>query len=344
MSRSASWARHRARDEAFDRGRAADARLGALFGLADDSESSMQNLDDELLIEPEGESTEPEIEPGAPPVLTAAEPLVSHGLVEILPADFPLPSLVKFVPNQALRSAVDHAATTALAVVVEGAEGLQRADAALTTLRGSLKAIEEHFEAPTKTAHDLHKRLTGIRSDWQASGKTALATLSSRMVTEQQRLDRLAAEERRRAQEEADRQAREAARREAEAAAVRQAPTHVVEELKQQAESAVGPPVSRPAPAASVLPGSTATKTYKARLAGAAGDEEPNPRMAELTPQQREQVFLCLRAILDGKAPLACLEIDWSYLNNRAKADKATFAIPGFEAFEVGGLRAKAKR
>jgi hypothetical protein len=51
-----------------------------------------------------------------------------------------------------------------------------------------------------------------------------------------------------------------------------------------------------------------------------------------------------MKAILDGRAPLAAVEINWSYLNRRAKADKGTLAIPGVEAFEEGSVRAKGSR
>src|SRR5438045_5745339 len=66
-------------------------------------------------------------------------------IVQVLPADFPLPALIQFVPDARLRIKADAAAAAALAVIVTGADGLQAADAALVTLRADLQAIEAHF-------------------------------------------------------------------------------------------------------------------------------------------------------------------------------------------------------
>jgi len=263
--------------------------------------------------------------------------------MEVLPADFQLPALIKFVPNPALRIAADQAATYALSVAIDGAEGLQRADLALSALRTNLKAIEEHLEEPIGIANALHKRLTSVRAEWQAQGKTALQTVGSRVYLEQRRLEALAAEERRKAQAEADQAARAAARREAEAAAKAQAPAPVVEELKRQAETATAPPIATPAAVPSMR-GSTTVTSWKARLTGTPGDAKPNPTMDALSVPQRHRVLELLRAILDGKAPLTALDLNWSYLNKRAKADKNTLTIAGIEAFEEGSVRAKSTR
>jgi len=306
---------------------------------APDEDLAIEPDEPEIAIEPdqeiEGEETE------AP----KQEALATLPLVEVLPADFKLPALVKFVPNPALRAAADQAGAYALSVTVSGAEGVQRADLALQAVRASLKAITDQFTEPCQIAYDLHKRLTGLRAEWCDRGEQALKTVGSRIYTEQRRLQDVAAEERRKAQAEADRKAREAARREAEAAAAAQAPAPVVEELKRQAETAVAPPVATPAAAAPpVLRGSTTVTSWKARLKGTPVSDEPNPSMEQLSTAQRHQVIELLKAVLDGKAPLAALEINWSYLNKRAKADKSALGIAGVEAFEEGSVRAKNSR
>lgn len=303
------------------------------------------NAGDELAIEPDDLQLEiePEIEPEtglAAPVAAAVAPL---SLIEILPADFQLPLLTKFIPNPALRGDADKAATYALSMKVEGAEGLQRADLALAALRGSLKAIDDHFEEPTAIANALHKRLTSVRGEWKAQGAAAVTTVGQRIFTEQRRLESIAAEERRKAQAEADRVAREAARKEAEAAEKAQAPAAVVEELKRQVETTSAPPVSMPAAAPALRSSSTVT-TWKARIIGTPGSDEANPEIEAISPAQRLKVFELLRAILDGKAPLAAVEINWPYLNKRSKADKSTLAIAGIEAYEEGSVRAKGSR
>ncbi len=264
-------------------------------------------------------------------------------IMEILPADFPLPILARFCPDPRLKQAADEATAYALAVKVEGAEGVQRADLTLTALATSLKAIEECFAQPIEIANSLHKTLTTKRADWLAAGKAAKATVGARLSAELRRLDAIAAEIRRKAQEEADRAAREQARREREAAEKAQAPAPVVEELKRQEATITAPPVQSPV-VSPTLRGNTVVRTWKCRLRGTPADAEPNPAIGDLSPAQRLQVFELLKAILDGRAPIAAIAIDWSYANKRAEADKGTFQIPGLEAFQNDGTRSKGSR
>jgi hypothetical protein len=266
---------------------------------------------------------------------------VSTALIEILPADFQLPLLTKFIPNPALRTAIDEAATYALSVAVTGPEGLQAADLALSTLRDTLKVVDAHFEDPTRIANDLHKRLTGIRSEWQANGKQASSTVGTRIATETRRLEQLAAEERRQAQRKADDEARAAAKRLADDATKANAPAAVVETLQREARTVTAPPVAMPVSAPPALKGSTVVSTWKARLKGTTGDQEPNPEPGLLTDAQRLQVLQLLKAIMDGRAPIQAIEVNWRYLNQRAKSDKGTLQIDGIEAFEENGVRAK---
>lgn len=306
---------------------------------------------DDLQLEPEltAEEFALELEPlsadttVSAPTTTAATVLERAALMQVLPADFPLPTLIKFCPDPALRAAADEAARYALSLEVVGAEGVQRADAACTALRTSLKAIEAHFDQPKEIANRLHKQITGTLSDWCAPGKTALQTVGGRVAREQSRLQQEAAAARRKAQEEEDRKERERRRAEAEAAAKAQAPAPVVQELKRQAETATAPPVPDMA-APPKLSDSTVVKTWKARIAGTPASENPNPSTAELTPPQRAHVMELLSAIVRGEASLALVDLNWSAINARAKAEKAAFAIAGLESFEDIGLRSKGTR
>lgn len=312
------------------------------------------NAGDELAIEPDEPMLAIEPEPSGDVIAPVA-------LMEVLPADFKLPALIKFIPNPALRAHADQAATYALGVKVEGAEGLQRADLALSALRATLKVIDEHLEEPISIANGLHKRLTSVRSEWQAQGSAAVKTVGNRIFLEQRRLETIAADERRAAQAEADRLAREAAQREAAAAEKAKAPAPIVEELKRQAETVTAPPIAAPA-AVAPLRSSTTVTTWKARLAGTPGADDANPCTEALSPVQRLAAFhlvvnVAAQLARDLKltlepdylakchgAPLAAIEISWSYLNKRAKADKSTLAIAGIEAFEEGSVRAKGSR
>jgi hypothetical protein len=318
------------------------------------------------LLDIEPDDIEIELEPEPEPVQTSeslpapSAPVAAHALMQVLPADFPLPLLTRFVPDQALRLAADEAATYALSVEVAGPEGLTRADVAVTTLRASLKAIEDSFEEPVAIANRLHKQLTGVRAEWLERGLAAVKTVGNRIYTEKQRLDAIEREARRKAQEEADRKAREDARKAAEDAAKAQVPAPVVEEMRRQAAVVTAPPVPVSAPVPK-LAGSSVVATWKARLAGTPACDEPNPDIP-LTAAQRLAFFHLvvnvaaqlareLNLTLEPEyltkcqgAPSASLAISWSYLNKRAKADKGTLQIPGVEAFEEGGIRSKGVR
>ncbi len=299
--------------------------------VPDDTEPT---LDPEPVLDPE-----PDIDPDVATGATALVPAV----MQVLPADFPLPALIRFVPDGRLRRSADEAAAYALSIKVVGPDGLSSADLACTALRTSLKAIEDHFAEPCEIANKLHKSLTGARADWLARGTAALKQVGGAMATEQLRLRRIADEERRKAQEEADRQMRELARKHAAEAEKAKAPAPVVEELKRQAETCTAPPVIAPT-IAPTLAGSSVVTTWKARIAGTPACDDPNPATADFTPGQKLEALKLMKAILDGKAPLTGIEINWKYWNSRAKADKSTLAIPGIEAFEEVGTRAKGSR
>lgn len=289
-------------------------------------------------IEPIDEIEPEQTEPSATVAMVA-----TPTLVEILGADDPIPFLAKWIPNVALRDRALTLANEALAIAVTGPEGIAAADAKLGELREAHKANYTQFEEPAAILNKAHKRVTGLRSEWTTESSDAIKTVSDRIVSEEQRLERIEAEKRRQEQAEADRQAREAAAAEAKAAAEAQAPAEVIEDLFKQAQAAVAPPVATRQPAAP-LKSSATVKSYKARLASTTGDREPNPDIADLNAAERNDVLTLLRAIVEGKAPLQALAINWSYLNTRAKADKTTLQIPGIVAYEIGGLRAKGGR
>jgi hypothetical protein len=253
--------------------------------------------DDEMPIEPDEPAapdapSAPTFDPSTavtPAPMTALAPLP---LVEVLPADFKLSPLTKFIPNPELRKLADEAATSALAIAVTGNDGMVQADAALAVVRARLAAIDQSFAEPVATAFSLHRTLTGIRGEWRARGDQAIEMVGRRIFDERKRLEAIAAEEKRKAQEAADRQAREEKQREADAAKAQQAPPAVVWELEQQARTATAPPVATPAAAAPApLKNSTPVSKHKCRIAGTTGSEEQNPDMESLTQEQRLQIF-----------------------------------------------------
>lgn len=326
---------------------------------------------DDLQIEPDEPGVEPE--PDDVPIddvprevrdepVAPSEQIARVPLVELLPADFRIPILTKFCPNPELRRKADEAGTYALALKVDGVEGLQTADVALAAVRASLKAIVDTFEEPCAIANALHKRLTAMRGEWCERGEQAIKLVGGRIYTEQKRLEAIAAEDRRKAQAEADQQAREEAARQAKAAEAAQAPAAVVETLKEQAKTATAPPVATTSYAPPALKGNTTVAKWRARFKGTPGSEESNPSIDALTAAQQLEAFHLVAGVAAqlardlkltlepdylarcAPAPINAIDLNWPYLNRRAAADKKTFAVPGLEAVDEGGIRGKSTR
>lgn len=274
-------------------------------------------------------------EPSAPPVLA---------LAEVLPADFPLPALVRWVPDLAKKQQLDALVTRALSVDVASEGGMGFADESLAALRAQVTVVEGDFEEPKRLAHELHRSITGRLSEWLAPARDAIAKVGREMAAERRRQEEIAARVRREEQRKADELARENARKAAEAAAKQGAPAAVVEQMQQQAATVTAPPVPVAATAPAPLAHSTVTKTWKARVAGTAADAAPNPSMSELTPAQQAEVLKLMKDVVTGGTPLTAFDINWSYWNARAKAEKSTLTVPGIEAYEELSTRAKAGR
>ena len=261
-----------------------------------------------------------------------------------MPPNFPLHTLLTFVPDVALKNKLAKAAEAALALDVTTDEGMQAADTALVDIKAQVAHIMLCFDGtatdpgPARLAGQLHKRLTGLRGDFCNAGETAATVLDRRLLAEQRRRDALAEQRRREVQEEADRKLREEAKAAAKDARSSGAPRDVVDALKQQAKVGVAPPVSI-APVRG-LSQSAPVQRWKCRLVSTPEDAEPNPEITAMSAHQQEQVRGILGLIATGNVPLAaCRGLDWSYLNKRAAAEKRAFDIPHLEAFDEGGLR-----
>jgi len=270
------------------------------------------------------------------------EAVAARGLATIFPADFPLMTLLRFVPDVALKRAVERAAEHALRIDVTLSHGLTDADDAVVDVKRALAAVDAPFEDPVGLANQLHKRLTGLRADFKAAGVAAVETVARRIIDERRRREAVAAEQDRLRQAEADAIAKRDAELAAKEAAARGAPKAIVKDLKAAARAATAPPVATSAPPR--LGRSTVVEKFKARLRGTPPGGEPNPAMNQLSLAQQQQVRRLMLAVAEGKAPLTVFEIDWAYLNGRAVSDKTTLDIPEIEAFDEGGLRSKPAR
>lgn len=295
--------------------------------------------DDDLDLDIDEVEFEDEIE-DRPPVRLSPVPIA-----EVLPKDFELPALLRFVPNQTLKVALDEATRAAALVDPKGPEGLKAADEALATLRARQKAIMDSFEEPCRLANDLHKRLTSKRAEWTKESAAEVHALGLRIAREVTRIRE--EEEARKRAEQARADAMERERIAAEAAEAERLglPAVVVEEKKRQAETATAPPIDfTPRAMETALTHTSVTKSFKARLVGTDPLAEQQPEVGYFTMKQLQSFYLLLQAILDKKAPATFVEMNWSVIDNRAKADKQIFSIPGLELYEHKGTRGKGRK
>jgi hypothetical protein len=265
-------------------------------------------------------------------------------VAEILPQDFPLPRLIRFVPDHRLKIALDVAVETALAIEVGSDEGLVAADVALARVRETIRTTVEHFSDAAEIANALHKGITSKRAEWTKPGDDCVKIVGDRIASEIRRLEAIKAAERREAQRLADAAAREEARKKAEAAQAQAAPPHVVERLQEVARTTAAPPLPQQTYAPPRLANTSVVKTWKARIQGTPGDADQNPAMADLTPDQMERIKELMQAAWSGSQAMTLFEINWKALNDRAKSDKGTFNIPGVESYEDTGTRGKGRR
>lgn len=311
--------------------------------------------EDELLPPPQPD--DPEAPDGrtssAPHAPLVSSPSVPNGggigtalqpLMEILPADFPLPVLIRFAPDVRVRTAADEDAAKLLALNPTNEIERDVAERALAHQREHVKTIEALFEQAADTAFKLHRHITSTRGEWASASVQAIKAVGDRIVALTRRLQREEDERRRRAQEEADRQAREAARKAADEAKRAQAPAPVVQELEREAETATAPPVSTPSlfGGGSGLSRSTVAQKWESRLTATdRAAVNRHPKMADLSEAERQCVLKAMKAVLEGRNPITLFEINWSVADQRASSDKKAFAIDGFLAEDVGSLRAK---
>lgn len=268
-------------------------------------------------------------------------------LMQILPADFRLPALTRFVPDLAIKARIDTALTYVQSIEIEGKglEALKLIDAGLNELNAAIAAGEAHFEEPASIAYDLHRHVTGTRGAWVNDPKAVVKKIGTAVWKETERLKAAAAAEQQRLQDEANAKAREEARIAAEQAAKNRAPAPIIEKLEQQAKTATAPPVIAQAVAPPLSDNSVVT-TWKARLASIAEDaDEQAPALTALTPEQRQDVIRLFKAIVDGRHDLLSLvSVNYGAINKLAVAQESTFNVPGFVAYKTGGTRKKAQR
>lgn len=281
-----------------------------------------------------------ELDPSLVQQLAVREEMPGLPVVSMLDG-LSLQSLLGFLPDVKMKRELTVLVDAALEIKVEGKAGVEAADAALVPVREGVKHITAYFAQPVSEAYALHKRLTGLRADFVASAEIALDHVGRRIVAETRRLDAETAAIERRAQVLADESARQTAANAVKMAEAQNAPPLVVEALKAQAEVATAPPVVMGG-ARTALRGASISTKRKARLKTWVEGAEPNPETKDLTDADIPSVLLVLQAIVNGKAPISYIDLNWGIINRDASA--GAFSVPGLEVFDDSSLRKKPSR
>ena len=269
--------------------------------------------------------------PTAGDVMTQDRP--TGGLVPLytlLPDGATLPA-AKPVIDTRLINELNLRASELLGLPLETTDECRYVDDRLAIVRKLKESVETQLDEPIKDAFSWHRQLTGLRATLTATAKSAIETVGGRLFARTRELQRQADDERRRLQEEANRQAREEAAREAAAAAA-SGDSHTAAVLREHAQTIQAPPVS--VPRQEVLTSSATRTVWKGRLKGTDRSGEDHD----------ESKLTLIRAIAQGVAPLAYVDLNWSAINKRASADKDTMDVPGLEAYEEGKLTARGGR
>lgn len=271
----------------------------------------------------------------APPAQQAAP------LAQSLPPDLKLEPLLQFVPDVAMKERLLSLAEDVASIDVTKDDGLQRADKGVADLKAGIAEIAKCFEYPCSLANRLHKRLTGLRTDFTKRAEEVADATARAIKVEVRRRERVAEEARIAAQAAADEEVRRTMSFAAEGAKAQGAPKQIVEALLRSAETATAPPVRSPVPVPK-LENSTLARKIIARFKGTPDDcAEPHPKMADLTPEQQEKVLEMMRGCINRTLPMVAFEINWKELDAMASSQRATLDVFGIEAYDEGSLRKK---
>lgn len=203
-----------------------------------------------------------------------------------------------------------------------------KAGAFLTTIKDVRRQIDATFDGPIAAAYASHKAIVAAKRAHADPVDEAERIVKQKMGAYRQKQED-EARERQRVAEEAARKVAEEARRVAEAAArkaAEEARAAEVARLKAEGDKKAAaaaaraaiyvPPVVVAPPAPVVVP-----HVAPATAAGVSFRERWTASVADFPA--------LVRAVADGKAPIALLAPDMSALNRHATAYKATAPIPG---------------
>lgn len=220
--------------------------------------------------------------------MAAAQPIIETSEVQVAP----------------LRTGVSAIVTQADGIAISDQQDYQGAAEFLRTCKTMEKRVKDTFDEPVKKAHEAHKAITTVRAQLLDPISQAEKIVKRKMAGFVEEQERIAAEERRRAEAEArkaeeDRRLREAAELEARGDSA----------AAEEAISApIVVPVIVPETVKPLAEGTSTRKKYRAEVVDPAA---------------------LIRAVADGKAMAGLVIPNQQALDKLADSMKETLAIPG---------------
>ena len=189
---------------------------------------------------------------------------------------------------------------------VTTADEAEQANNAGRVLQASMKEVEQFFKPLKVQVDDFKKPLLAHEKEFSLPLDAEKKRLGSLLTPWSEKLRQEREAEERRKREEADRIARE----EQLARAVELEAAGDLEAAEQVLEEPIFSPVVTQAVAPPKVAGQVNRVNYSARVVN----------FKEL-----------LKAVADGRAPVACVTVDESYINGLARLNKEGFSLPGCE-------------
>jgi hypothetical protein len=205
-------------------------------------------------------------------------------------------------------------------VAIVDQESLVAADAFAKDIKRFRLGIEKEFKPNVENAFKTYKELKALMDKYCVPLKNAEQQIKNEMLVYSRKMEQIrkeAAEKAQKEAEEAAKKERERLEKEAEEAAAK-GNVEEFEEKKSQSEEVTvmdHMPITQPGPAS---PKGTSIK---------------GKWMAEVTDFEE-----LVKAVAEGKAPIDCIMVNQTYINQRARSDKKNLKIPGVRVWDEGSV------
>lgn len=236
--------------------------------------------------------------------------------------------------NNDLEKRVLTSAEIAQRFEIQSQQIADQAAAHLTGIMALRKEAKDHHDPMIKAGHQAHVTALAAFNKIDKPLELAERILRLKLTEYAQQVERARIEAQRRLEAEARRQQEEEAER-------------LIEEAESQgatpveAQAIIEQTAMAPAPIVPALPRAPVVSGFTTRDQWAA---ELGVNVAGQQLSEAQAIKVLCKAIAEngnGSATVTCLSINWTVLNQLARAQKETFNVPGFRAVNRGGLAKK---